>query len=29
AVISQRGRTPPMPQSLERDLRARNRSLED
>ena len=29
AVLFRRGRTPPTPQSLERDLRARNRSLED
>lgn len=29
AVLFRRGRTPPMPQSLQRDLRARNRSLED
>ncbi|CAN6313923.1 unnamed protein product [Urochloa humidicola] len=29
AVLFRRGRTPPLPQSLERDLRARRRSLED
>nr|CAB3496963.1 unnamed protein product [Digitaria exilis] len=29
AVLFRRGGTPPLPQSLERDLRARNRSLED
>jgi len=29
AVLFRRGRTPPMPQSLEHDLRARKRSLED
>jgi hypothetical protein len=29
AVLFRRGRTPPLPQSLERDLRARKRSLED
>ncbi|KAL6660176.1 hypothetical protein ACP70R_002298 [Stipagrostis hirtigluma subsp. patula] len=29
AVLFWRGRTPPLPQSLERDLRARRRSLED
>ncbi|RLN39926.1 uncharacterized protein C2845_PM01G04230 [Panicum miliaceum] len=29
AVLFRRGTTPPMPQSLERDLRARKRSLED
>ncbi|KAF7050126.1 hypothetical protein CFC21_058533, partial [Triticum aestivum] len=28
-VIFRRGRTPPMPQSLKRDPRARNRSLKD
>ncbi|AQL09408.1 hypothetical protein ZEAMMB73_Zm00001d048334 [Zea mays] len=29
AVLFRRGKTPPLPQSLERDLRARKRSLED
>ncbi|CAM0146711.1 unnamed protein product [Urochloa decumbens] len=29
AVLFRRGRTPPLPESLERDLRARKRSLED